>query len=88
MTLLDAPSRLFCGKTNFHKVFKYELTIVVVAMHYKVAKQISLKESAEVGKAFQKICKRGPLHWPQLLQVGSGKELMGNVTKESEKPPS
>ena len=39
------------------------------------------KESDEVLKAFQRIYKRGPLKWPQLLQVDPGSEFMGAVTK-------
>ena len=39
------------------------------------------KESDEVSKAFQRIYKRGPLKWPQLLQVDPGHEFMGSVTK-------
>ena len=43
---------------------------------------MSSKESVEIANAFQKICKRGPLKWPQLLQVDPGREFMGAVTKE------
>ena len=37
-----------------------------------------------VAQTSQKIYKRAPLKWPQLLQVDSGRELMGAVTKEME----
>jgi len=39
----------------------------------------------EVAQAFQKIYKRSPLKWPQMLQVDHGREFMGAVTKEMDK---
>ena len=63
------------------KVYKYALTVVDVASHYKAAEPLTSKESDEVSKAFQRIYKRGPLKWPQLLQVDPGREFMGAVTK-------
>ena len=59
------------------KVFNYDLTVVHVASRCKEAEPLTSKESAAVAKAFQKIYKRRPLKWPQLLQ--------GAVTKEVEK---
>ena len=52
-----------------------------VASRYKAAELLTSKESDEVSKAFQRMYKRGPLKWPQLLQVDPGREFMGNVTK-------
>ena len=66
------------------KVYKYALTVVDVASRYKVADPLTSKESDEVSKAFQRIYKRGPLKWPQLLQVDPGREFMGTVTKVME----
>ena len=63
------------------KVYKYALTVVDVASRYKAAEPLTSKESDEVSKAFQRIYKRGPLKWPQLLQVDPGHEFMGSVTK-------
>ena len=63
------------------KIYKYALTAVDVASRYKAAEPLASKESDEVSKAFQRICKRGPLKWPQLLQVDPGREFMGSVTK-------
>ena len=63
------------------KVYKYALTVVDVASRYKAAEPLTSKESDEVSKAFQRIYKRGPLKWPQLLQVDPGREFMGAVTK-------
>ena len=62
------------------KVFKYALTVVDVASRFKEAEPLTSKESAEVAKAFQSIYKRGPLKWPQLLQVDPGREFMGALT--------
>ena len=62
------------------KVYKYALTVVDVASRYKAAEPLTSKESDEVSKAFQRIYKRGPLKWPQLLQVDPGREFMGAVT--------
>ena len=58
------------------KVFKYALTVVDVASRYKDAEPLTSKDSTEVSKAFQSIYKRGPLLWPQLLQVDPGREFM------------
>jgi len=44
-----------------------------------------LKNSDEVAQAFQKIYKRSPLEWPEMLQVDPGREFMGPVTKEMDK---
>ena len=66
------------------KVYKYALTVVDVASRYKAAEPLASKESDEVSKAFQRIYRRGPLKWPQLLQVDPGREFMGAVTKVME----
>ena len=66
------------------KVYKYALTVVDVASHYKEAEPLTSKDSAEVAKAFQSIYRRSPLTWPQMLQVDPGREFMGSVTKEME----
>ena len=66
------------------KVYKYALTVVDVASRYKAAGPLTSKESDEVSKAFQKIYKRGPLKWPELLQVDPGREFMDAVTKVME----
>jgi len=66
------------------KVFKYALTVVDIASHYKEAEPLTSKDSAEVAKAFQAIYQRSPLKWPQMLQVDPGREFMGSVTKEME----
>ena len=66
------------------KVFKYALTVVDVASRYKEAESLTSKNS-EVAQAFQKIYKRSPLKWPQMLQVDPGRKFMGAVTKEMEK---
>ena len=67
------------------KVYKYALTVVDIASRYKEAEPLTSKDSEEVAKAFQSIYKRGPLTWPQMLQVDPGREFMGGVTKEMEK---
>ena len=67
------------------KIFKYALTVVDIASRYKEAEPLTSKNSDEVAKAFQAIYKRGPLTWPQMLQVDSGREFMGAVTKDMEK---
>lgn len=41
-----------------------------------------------MSSAFQKIYKRWPLKWLELLQVDPGREFVGVVTKESEKHTS
>ena len=63
------------------KAYKYALTVADVASRYKAAEPLTSKESDEVSKAFQRIYKRGPLKWSQLLQVDPGHEFMGSVTK-------
>ena len=39
----------------------------------------------EVSRAFQTIYKRGPLRWPKVLQVDSGREFMDEATREMAK---
>ena len=63
------------------KVYKYALTVVDVASRYKAAEALTSKETDEVSRGFAKIYRRGPLKWPQLLQVDPGREFMGAVTK-------
>ena len=63
------------------KVYKYALTVVDVASRYKAAEALTSKESDEVARGVAKIYKKGPLKWPQLLQVDPGREFMGAVTK-------
>jgi IS30 family transposase len=62
------------------KTFKYALTVVDVASRYKEAEPLTSKSSTEVASAFTRIYKRGPLTWPKLLQVDSGREFMGEVS--------
>ena len=55
-----------------------------VASRYKAAEPLTSKESEEVSRGFAKIYRRGPLKWPQLLQVDTGRKLIGAVTKAIE----
>ena len=64
------------------KVFKYALTVVDVASRYKEAEPLTSKNSDEVAQAFQKIYKRAPLEWHQMLHVDPRREFMGAVTKK------
>ena len=64
--------------------YKYALTVVDVASRFKEAQPLTSKNSNEVAKAFKTIYTRGPLKWPQILQVDPGREFMGAVTKEME----
>ena len=67
------------------KIYKYALTVVDIASRFKEAEPLTSKDSNEVANAFQKIYRRSPLTWPQMLQVDPGREFMGDVTKEMEK---
>lgn len=69
------------GKSKRRKIYKYALTVVDVASRYKEAEPLSSKESNEVANAFSNIYKRGPLKWPQTLQIDPGREFMGAVNK-------
>ena len=62
------------------KTYKYALTVVDVASRYKEAEPLSTKDSTEVANALQRIYKRSPLTWPDLLQVDPGREFMGSVS--------
>ena len=64
--------------------YKYALTVVDVASRFKEAQPLTSKDSTEVAEAFETIYARGPLKWPQMLQVDPGREFMGAVTKEME----
>lgn len=61
------------------KVFKYALTVADVASRYKAAESLTSKSSDEVAEAFQKIYKRGPLKWPQMLQVDPRREFTSDM---------
>ena len=67
------------------KTYKYALAVVDIASRYKEEEPLTSKNSDEVAKAFQAIYRRSPLTWPQMLQVDSGREFMGAVTKEMKK---
>ena len=67
------------------KIYKYALTVVDIASRYKEAEPLTSKNSDEVARAFQSIYRRGPLTWPNMLQVDPGREFIGAVTKEMEK---
>ena len=62
------------------KTYKYALTVVDIASRFKEAEPLTSKDSDEVAKAFQKIYRRSPLTWPQMLEVDPGREFMGSVT--------
>ena len=66
-------------------VYERENCVVDIASRFKEAEPLTSKDSNEVAKAFQKIYRRSPLTWPQMLQVDPGREFMGDVTKEMEK---
>ena len=56
------------------------LTMIVnVACRYKEAEPISLKDCAEVRKAFQIMYKCSPLTWLQMLQFDPGCDMMGST---------
>ena len=61
------------------------MTVVDVASRFKEAEPLTSIDSTEVAKSFKKIYKRGPLKWPQLLQVDPGREFIGDVTKQIKK---
>lgn len=62
------------------KTYKYALTVVDAASHYKEAEPLATKEAKEVADALSRIYKRSPLKWPRLLQVDPGREFMGTVS--------
>ena len=79
---------LFLPRDRLHrskKVHKYTLTVVDVASRFKAAEPLTLEDSSEVSKTFQTIFKRGPLRWPKVLEVDSGREFIGDVTREMTK---
>ena len=67
------------------KTYKYALTVVDVASRYKEAEPITSKDSGEVMTAFERIYKRSPLNYLQVLQGDPGREYMGVVANRMEK---
>ena len=61
------------------RTYRYALSVVDVASRYKAAEPLTSKTAAEVANALSRIYRRGPLKWPQLLQVDPGREFMGAV---------
>ena len=63
------------------KTFRYALTVVEVASRYKEAEPLTTKKDKEVADALCRIYRRGPLKWPNLLQVDPGRGFMGVVSQ-------
>ena len=59
------------------KRFKYALTVVDIASRYKDAEPLTEKSAAAVSVALQEVYRRGPLKYPQIIQVDDGKEFKG-----------
>ena len=62
------------------KTYKYALTVVDVDSRFKAAEPLVTKEAKEVAEALSCIYRRGPLKWPNLLQVDPGREFTGAVS--------
>ena len=71
---------LYLPHDKQRRVYKYALTVVDIASRYKEAFPLSTKSSFEVADAFTKIYQKGPLRWPNLLQVDPGSEFRGKVS--------
>ena len=63
------------------RTYKYCLCIVDVASRFKEAEPLPDKTANATKAAIQKIYKRGPLKWPNLIQVDAGKEFLGVFKK-------
>ena len=63
------------------KTYKYALTVVDIASRYKEAEPLTDKSASSVAEAFKRIYNRGPLKWPNLLQVDPGREFFGYVSE-------
>ena len=63
------------------KTFRYALTVVDDASRYKEAEPLTSKTAAEIADDLSRIYRRGPLKWPNLLQVDPGREFMGAVSQ-------
>ena len=62
------------------KTYKYALTLVDVASHYKAAMPLTSKLAKEVATTFAAIYTGGLLTWPKTLMVDDGHEFKGEVT--------
>ena len=62
-------------------VEKLIICVVDVASRYKDAEPLLDKTAAQTTAAIEKIYKRGPLKFPNLIQVDAGKEFLGTFTK-------
>ena len=67
------------------KTYKYCLCVIDVASRYKDAEPLLDKTAAQTTAAIEKIYKRGPLKFPNLIQVDAGKEFLGTFAKLMEK---
>ena len=61
--------------------YKYFLTVVDVASHYKAIRALKNKTAAGVSRALTSIYAEGPLTWPEVFMVDDGTEFMGATTK-------
>ena len=62
-------------------MYRYALTVVDVASHYKEAEPLTSKTTGEVADALERIYGCGPLRWLKVLQVDPGCEFMGTVSR-------
>ena len=69
------------GRGRGRQTYKYALAVVDFASHYKKAEPSTSKEATEIAGTFRRIYTRGPLKWPEFLQVDPRGEFIGVVTK-------
>ena len=63
------------------KTYKKALTVVDIASRYKETEALTDKSSAKVAAATTQIYKRGPLTWPNSMQIDPGCEFMGTFSQ-------
>ena len=63
------------------KTYKYALCVVDVASRYKECEPLIDKTAANTAAAIAKIYERGPLTYPNLMQVDSGTEFKGEFAE-------
>lgn len=69
----------FITRQTWTQDFQTRLTVVYVASHFKRNQSFHITKLRRRGQSLRF---RGPLKWPETLQVDPGKQFMGSVSKE------
>ena len=65
----------------YQTTYKYVLNVIDIASGYKASRPLKTKKASEIAEMFRDIYKKGPLQWPQELDIDGGSEFKSDVDK-------